>query len=90
MPTIGNGVELGFEIALGFVLFGVVCVIGLVLLGLLIRIPIWFYETVVKELRYAFSPKGRKAVRDGIAYSIIGLALVIALIFVASLFFRNS
>jgi hypothetical protein len=83
-----DGVALGFEIALGFVLFVVVCVVGFFVLGLLIRIPIWFCERVAKELRQAFSPQGRRNMRTAAVYFLTGLGLVVALLFVASLFFK--
>jgi hypothetical protein len=84
-----NGIQLGFEIALGFVLFAVVCVVAILLIGLLIRIPAWSYEALTKELRKAFSPEGRKKLRTSSVHTLIGVALFAALLLVASLFSKH-
>jgi hypothetical protein len=84
-----GGVELGFEIALGFVLFAVACVTAVIFLGLLIRIAIWFCETLVKELRQMLSSEGRKKLRTSAVHTLIGIALFAALLLVASLFSKH-
>jgi hypothetical protein len=84
----GNGVELGFEIAIGFVLFIVVCVIGIVVLGLLVRIPIWFCEAVAKEWKWRTSKEGIAYFKEKYFHVTVAIAFFFILLLIASLFTR--
>ena len=84
-----NGVALGFEIAVGFVLFAVVCIVVVIFIGFLNHIPIWFGETLAKESRVIFSAEGRKRLRTSAVHTLMGIALFAALLLLASLFSKH-
>lgn len=71
-----NGVEFGFEIALGFVLFAVVCITALAVLGLVVRLPIWFLRKLSKEIEATFTRKRLREFAIGIS-PLLGLLVIV-------------
>jgi hypothetical protein len=80
-----NGIELGFEIALGFVLFGVAATLALVFAGLLIRIPISLCGYLIEKVSVVFSPERRKRATTFVINFLTGISLVAVIFFIASI-----
>jgi len=77
-----NGIVLGFEIAIGMCAFVLALFLVVALPLWSLRIAVRFVENLTTELDKFFSKRTLTRIRDGL----IGLAFLIALMLIASLF----